>query len=373
MIETPYSRALRKAAAGLARRRLLRLLLLPAGGALACGPTPTSHPSGAGPSSAESGSAALYLGQEPPGGRPVVFAPGIVSTGLHTRDVAMTPAGDEIYFSVQVGPFAAILGSHLEGGRWTKPEVVPFSSDPGTMEIEPHVSPDGERLFFVSNRPASGGPIPSEERGQLSVADIWFVNREGDNRWGEPRNLGAPVNTLAPEFFPSVTRDGTLYFTREDPATGRNFIYRARPARDGYAEPERLPEPVNSANQFNAFVAPDESYPILGVFGRDDSIGGTDYYVAFRNSDDTWHDPVNLGPDVNQPRGAEWSPFVSPDGRYFFFMSTRQPYPAAVPERISFDWLKGFAAGPESGNPAIYWMDAGFLRELRAAVVTAGQ
>lgn len=352
------------------RSGLRRLLLLSILGAAACGPTSTGDGTGAGRSNAERGAPAPYLGQEPPGEEPVLFAPGVVSTGLHTRDLTMTPEGDEIYFSVQAGPFAAILGTRLAEGRWTEPEVVSFSRDPSTMELEPHVAPDGRRFFFVSNRPADGSPMPAEERGQLAQADIWVMDRDGDG-WGKPRNLGAPVNTEASEFFPSVTRDGTLYFTREDPATGRNFIYRARSSPNGYGEPERLPEAVNSANQFNAFVDPDESYLILGVFGRGDSTGGTDYYVVFRDPDDTWHGPLNLGPAVNQPRGAEWSPFVSPDGRYFFFMSTRQPYPNAAPQRLSFDWLKEFAAGPESGNPAIYWMEAGFLEDLRREVAAA--
>ena len=34
-------------------------------------------------------------------------------------------------------------------------------------------------------------------------------------------------------------------------------------------------------------------------------------------------EPVNLGPNINTPGGREYTPYVSPDGRYFFFMSTR--------------------------------------------------
>lgn len=292
-----------------------------------------------------------------------MFAPGLVSTGLHTRDVAMTPDGSVLYFSVQVGPFAAIVETRRGTDGWSRPEVASFSRDPSTMEIEPHVAPDGERLYFVSNRPADGSEIAEEERGQLSHADIWAADRT-DSGWSEPYNPGPPVNTDAPEFFPSATRDGTLYFTREDAESGLNLIYRARPAPGGFAEPERLPDQVNSANQFNAFVSPDESYLILGVFGRDDSLGGTDYYVVFRAPDDTWSEPVNLGPAINRARGAEWSPYVSPDGRYFFFMSTRTPYPDSVPDALDLDWLRRFHAGPESGSPAIYWMDASFIAEL---------
>jgi len=309
-----------------------------------------------------------YLGQTPPRAEPELFAPGIVSTGMHTRDMAMTPAGDEIYFSVNAGPVSAILGSRLIGGEWTPPEVADFSADPAVSEIEPHISPDGARFFFVSNRPADGSPLPEAERGKFERADIWVMERTGSG-WGESGNLGPPVNSDANEYFPSTTSDGTIYFTREDLETGRNFIYRARPAGSGFAEPERLPEQVNSANQFNSFVAPDESYVILGVFGRPDSHGGTDYYIVFRDENDSWSEPLNLGPVVNQARGQEWAPYVSPDGKYFFFMSTRQPFPEDAPDPLTRDWLLDFHAGPESGNPAMYWMDAGFIEELRRQAV----
>ena len=83
-----------------------------------------------------------YLGQTPPGAEPELFAPGIVSTGIHTRDLAMTPEGDEIYFSVSAGPFVAILGSRLVDDEWTQPEVTEFSADPTAGDIEPHISPD---------------------------------------------------------------------------------------------------------------------------------------------------------------------------------------------------------------------------------------
>ncbi|MCL1595544.1 MAG: hypothetical protein M3132_14445 [Actinomycetia bacterium] len=305
-----------------------------------------------------------YLGQTPPGTEPELFAPGIVSTGMHTRDLAMTPEGDEIYFSVSAGPLVTILGSRLVDGGWTMPEVAEFSADPWVGDIEPHISPDGSRFFFVSKRTLDGSPISKAELGKWDRADIWVMERVNGG-WSEPVNLGPPVNSDADEYFPSTTSDGTIYFTREDPETGRNYIYRSRSNESGYAEPERLPEHVNSANQFNSFVAPDESYVILGVFGRTDSHGGADYYIVFRDEDDMWSDPLNLGPTVNQERGQEWAPYVSPDGKYFFFMSTRQPYPGDAPAQLTRDWLLDFHQLPESGNPAMYWVDAGFVEELR--------
>ena len=90
------------------------------------------------------------------------------------------------------------------------------------------------------------------------------MDREGD-RWGEPRNLGAPVNTDQAEYFPAVTDDGTLYFTRAD-AGGRLHRDLPLPAggRAGYQEPELLPVEVNcGTNRFNATISPDESRLIL--------------------------------------------------------------------------------------------------------------
>ncbi len=50
-----------------------------------------------------------YLGQEPPGFEPRLFAPGVVSTGLATRDIAITPDGNELYFSVALGAKTMIM------------------------------------------------------------------------------------------------------------------------------------------------------------------------------------------------------------------------------------------------------------------------
>ncbi|MBC8422793.1 PD40 domain-containing protein, partial [bacterium] len=99
-----------------------------------------------------------YLGQGEPPAEPTLFAPGVVNSGLATRDVAMTPDGGEFYFGVNVGNYAlsSVLVTRLVDGRWTEPETAPFAVDPRYMVMEPHVSPDGRRLFFASDRPHDG-------------------------------------------------------------------------------------------------------------------------------------------------------------------------------------------------------------------------
>ncbi len=303
-----------------------------------------------------------YFGQKPPGSTPEVFAPGIVCTGLYERDVAFSPDGNEFYFGIVTGDnaYSAILVSIQAEGRWTRPEVAPFSGNPKYRDLEHCISPDGKRLYFVSNRP---DPLRGETEGDW---DIWVMER-GASGWEEPINLGPPVNTDSGEYFPSVSRNGTLYFTRDDPKTRIHFIYRARLVDGKYSEPEKLPPQVNCGqSQFNAFIAADESYMIVPVFGREDSCGSTDYYIVFRNKKDEWSDPINMGEKINTPSGFEWSPYVSPDGKYFFFMSTRPRSEREIQEKFwTFERLKWFHNLPQNGNPDIYWVDAKIIEDLK--------
>ena len=179
----------------------------------------------------------------------------------------MTPDGREIYFCVILGQYklSNIVGCRFENGRWSAPFVVPGLDQPGVHYIEPHISPDGKKFFFASNRPGPGKEF--NERDE----DIWVMERQGDG-WGEPRNLGAPVNTPGGEFFPTTTFDGTLYYTGPD-ATGKGeAIYRSRWVDGSYAAPEKLPPQINCRQgALQRLVLPGRQpghRPVLGPGGQ---------------------------------------------------------------------------------------------------------
>ena len=334
---------------------------------LACGTEGRDGPgTGTGAASAEVGRlVGPYVGQTPPGDTAEIFAPGVVTTGVYTRDVAMMPDGSDLYFGALLGPVTAIAVTRRgPDDVWSAPELASFSRDSRFFNLEPAISPDGSRLMFLSTRVEGREPEPDELRAWTNE-DIWVVDRVGEG-WGEPYNLGPPVNTAEAEFFPSLTRDGTLYFTRGTGDGEESHIYRSRLVGGEYQRPERLGPEVNSTtNQFNAFIAPDESYLILCTGDRDDSLGGTDYYVAFRSEDDRWSEPVNLGPAVNTPGAGEFSPYVSPDGRYLFFMSTRLGARERIPSTLDWAYIQSYRNQPEIGNAGIYWIDASFIEALR--------
>jgi Tol biopolymer transport system component len=298
-----------------------------------------------------------------PTASPALLAPGLVNTGMNTRDVTMTPDGREMYFCMAAPGYryAVILVTRLEDGQWTEPEVAPFSGSTEWIDLEPFVSPDGKRLYFMSTRPEAGQDI--------GEADLWIVDRQGDH-WGQPRNLGAPVNSDQAEYFPAVTEDGSLYFTRAD-STGRvHRIYRARPGGEGYLEPDLLPAEVNcGTNRFNATVTPDEGMVILSAVGVPGSFGVADYFLIRRDEQDRWYGPFNLGPVINDGSAQSWSPYLTPDGKTFCFMSSRRTFdgPGWPPAWGALQANHRQAGG---GSPNIFLVRADFLDTV--GIGTAG-
>jgi Tol biopolymer transport system component len=254
---------------------------------------------------------------------PALFAEGSITTPDDEMDAGFAPDGRTIYFTKDhMGQrLGLIVVSRFERGHWTEPEVASFSGR--YTDYDPFVTRDGSKLFFASNRPATGTARKD--------FDIWMVERSGD-RWGEPKNLGAPINTPQDEFYPTVAADGALYFSATRPDTkGRSDIYRAR-WRDGrYDPPENLGDAVNSpATEVDSYVAPDQSYVIFAGIGRPDDLGGGDLYVS-QQVNGAWTPARHIGAGVNSS-SREYCPSASPDGQYFFFTSFRG-FGDSVPDR----------------------------------------
>jgi len=77
---------------------------------------------------------------------------------------------------------------------------------------------------------------------------------------------------------------------------------------------------------------------------------------------------VNLGEAVNSESTYEYSAYVSPDGRYLFFMTARPDLALLAPGgEASASSIRALADQPNNGASDIYWMSAGFLESLRPA------
>ena len=303
-----------------------------------------------------------YLGLTLPGHQAVPFASGVLNSGLATRDITLLPDGSEIYVGLFLPGFrkAVIIETHQERGGWTAPEVAAFSRDPRWRCLEPCISPDGRRFFFVSDRPEDPR---ADKPGPFG---IWVMERSGGG-WSEPLRLPEAVNGTGNTFYPSITRSGVLYFLREEGQGG--WVMRST-WRDGVWTPaEKLPPPINAdSRQANPRVDPEGRFILVPLMGRADSLGGADYYGYFRREDGTWTEPVHLGPTVNSTARDEYSISLSPDGRVVFFGSDRA-LPRLEGRPLRFADLLAERTQPGNGATSLWWVDAAFLWELRTKVL----
>jgi ankyrin repeat protein len=270
-----------------------------------------------------------FLGQGPPPATAELFAPDIVSTPLGGHSsLSFSPDGREAYWSVHVDrpdsgyTHGTVHVSRLEDGRWTAPRRAGFATE--IDDDVPCVSPDGDRLFFMSRRALEpGGPAGGAER-------IWVCKRVDDG-WGEPRPLPPVVNSMRQHWQFSVDAAGDLYFASRRGGPETRGIYVARLVGGSYVEPEFL----GFAGEAPC-VAPDGSYLLTSEWGDH----GPANYVRFRREDGSWSERMNM----TEASGGEVQGMcarVSPDGAAIFFLTHH------------------------GDANVIKWMDAGFLADMR--------
>lgn len=203
-----------------------------------------------------------------------------------------------------------IFVTYREEGTWTVPEEAPFSAGQETRAAR--FSPSGRTLVFSSARPS---PVAG------SGWNLWQVAYLGDGRWGDAVPLPVPVNSAAPDFHPSVTNSGTLYFgSRRDGGQGNADLYRALPDGDSWVV-ENIDELNTELSEPDPFVDPDETYMIFARTNAPDGYGGDDLYISYRK-DGAWTPPRNLGAAVNSEE-YEYGAFVTRDKKLLFFTTYR--------------------------------------------------
>lgn len=304
-----------------------------------------------------------YLGQTPPGDTPALFAPGVVSTGLYERDIALSPDGKELYYGLMFGNRATIMVTRVTDGKWSEPSVATFAYHPEANFIEPCLSHDGKRLFFLSTLPPAG----EKPRPGWGHQNIWYVERLADGSWSRPIDPGFPINTPDQEYFPSLTRDGTLYFTRSSGGNNSAF-FRSRPVGETYSTPEKLPSPVNGPwSIYNACIAPDETYLIGCVAGKDTTLpkNAGRYYVSFRTNEGGWTELIDMGDKINQPLSTALSPYISPDGKYFFFSLSQPIASASLKDLKNLSDILKIQASPFNGSANVHWVSTQIIEEIR--------
>ena len=198
-----------------------------------------------------------------------------------------------------------IYTARQKNGIWSKPEPAPFSQR--YSDEDPFVSPDGQWLYFVSDRPIN-------DADEKLDANIWRYSLVEKNRVEY-----LSINSESTEYSPVMTSSGTLYFaSARGGGLGEGDIYRAAPLGDDFGTVEILGPAINSrSGEWNLWVSADESELIFEASSRPSnvSVSGDLYY--------SWRTPVGWTAAVPieglNSDGSDLMPRLHPDGNTLYY------------------------------------------------------
>lgn len=224
--------------------------------------------------------------------------------------------------AISAGIATALLATTLAAktfGDFSGPVSAEVGSDPNLNtrfnDGCPILSPDGLSLYMATNRPES-------DADTVLDLNIWVARRASTTAgWGAPEMLPAPVNSADNEFCPTPIRGKGMFFVRAPFNTQNGDIFRTRLDRDGWREPERLPDTVNSTSQeWSPSYFEDEAGNQVLYFSRAAGPAGGPHTI---------YASVNFGPAVAvgelSAGGDAARPNVRKDGREIVFDSARLP------------------------------------------------
>jgi outer membrane protein OmpA-like peptidoglycan-associated protein len=154
---------------------------------------------------------------------------------------------DEFAISSEGVNILKVYSAKKINGVWDS--VVELSINSNNYNVTfPHISADGNTLYFCSDMP-----------GGLGGLDIYYVEKLGNNQWSAPINLGPEVNTYEDETYPFVM-DNKFYFSSKGREGFGGFdIYSGSINDKMITNCNNIGAPINSSKDDFSYVLSDDS------------------------------------------------------------------------------------------------------------------
>ena len=193
-----------------------------------------------------------------------------LNTGYHNSGVNLSPDGTEIIIYHDTGGGDLLLSTKGKDGSWGTPQPMD-GINTEYLENSATITEDDKTIYFTSNRP-----------GGYGGTDVYSCELGKNGRWVNVKNLGPLVNTEMDEEGVFISANGQhLYFSSNGLAgMGDLDIYRSSfdPVKKEWGEPVNLGYPINSVENDIYFVlTADERYAYISSL-RKDNLGEEDIY-----------------------------------------------------------------------------------------------
>ncbi|MFM7587678.1 MAG: OmpA family protein, partial [Bacteroidota bacterium] len=205
--------------------------------------------------------------------------------------------------------------------RYTVENLVRFNTKNSEFGITPMKN---NAILLSSTRPDAMGTKLYGRLGE-DFSDLFESYVDGQNKWTKLRPVPGMINTLGNDATPCLTAEGnTLYFTRCNPKNGSCRIFRTTRNGPGWVEPVMVPIMSDTVDVGHPAVTVNEDKMYFVASNAEGGYGGKDIWFMNRSEDDTWEEPVNLGPTVNTERD-EMFPYIHASDTVLFFASDGHP------------------------------------------------
>jgi len=184
-------------------------------------------------------------------------------------------------------------------------------------EINPVIHPDGDKLYFSrANHPDNTG-------GKKDAGDIWVADKEADG-WGPAQKVEGPINNRFYNGIIGFSSDGNTMFLHHLYKEGKmqtRGVSKSIKKNGNWSAPRAVPISFfqNRSEHQSASLAANKQIMLLSLesYGN---YGAEDIYVTFRKANGQWTSPENLGSQINT-RYQEYSPYLLADNKTLIFAS----------------------------------------------------
>jgi outer membrane protein OmpA-like peptidoglycan-associated protein len=194
-----------------------------------------------------------------------------INTSGHEASIGLSVDGRTLFIYRDDNGDGNIYISQQDGLDWTVPEKLGSQINTSSRETHASLSADGEQLYFTSDR-----------KGGFGGLDIYVVKKLPNGQWGKPQNLGPTINTPYDEEGPFIHYDGiTLFFSSAGhKSMGGLDIYSSTMQEDlSWGEPVNIGYPINTPdNDVFYWVTPDGRRAYYASH-QSGSFGNTDIFI----------------------------------------------------------------------------------------------
>ena len=260
-----------------------------------------------------------YYGQTVPGNTPIRFAPEVITNNFYPHSkMIFSPTGDRIYWTTfldLVSSNRALYYSDFDGENFSTAEQETALAQYGILSFT---------FLNHENHVVFGSLQPYDEMGGKLVRAVW-TSEKIDKVWTKPQPIEGTVDTnWASLGSVSINVSGDIYFVgRMEGETAK--IYCAKYENESYQKFEPLQEIINTGITLDPFIDYQDRFLLFAAANRDDNIGIIDLYISYKDENNNWGQPVNLGQEIST-QYIDRFPMVTRDGKYLFFVTSHSDH-----------------------------------------------